>query len=143
MTPVPDWVGPTIAISLAIIALAAVVAGAVTVAIGLGLRRRTRDLARQLGTVTGDARALAARLRGEVEGFADLSGDARARLRGALSTVQQRLEDLDALAEVVQEEVEETALGAAVLMRSVRRSGRVLGVARRALSRRRRDGGKG
>jgi len=50
--------------------------------------------------------------------------------------METRLQDLDALAEVVQEEVQETALSAASLLRTVRRSGMVLGAARRAMRRR-------
>ncbi len=137
MTSIPDWVAPTVAISLAVIAGCLVAMGGVALAVGLGLRRRSRALAAQLADVNRDARALAARLRLEVESYADLSADARGRLQGAMTAVQTRLEDLDALADVLQEEVEETALSAASLLRTVRRSGRVLGVARRALGRRR------
>jgi len=137
MTAIPDWVAPTVAISLAVIAVCLVAMGGVALAVGLGLRRRSRALTAQLADVNRDARALAARLRLEIESYADLSADARGRLQGAMTAVQTRLEDLDALADVLQEEVEETALGAASLMRTVRRSGSVLGVARRALGRRR------
>jgi hypothetical protein len=137
MTAIPDWVAPTVAISLAVIAVCLVAMGGVALAVGLGLRRRSRALAAQLADVNRDARALAARLRLEIESYADLSADARGRLQGAMTAVQVRLEDLDALADVLQEEVEETALSAASLMRTVRRSGSVLGVARRALGRRR------
>ena len=137
MTAIPDWVAPTVAISLAVIAVCLVAMGGVALAVGLGLRRRSRALTAQLADVKRDARALAARLRLEIESYADLSADARGRLQGAMTAVQVRLEDLDALADVLQEEVEETALSAASLMRTVRRSGSVLGVARRALGRRR------
>jgi len=137
MTAIPDWVAPTVAISLAVIAVCLVAMGGVALAVGLGLRRRSRALTAQLADVNRDARALAARLRLEIESYADLSADARGRLQGAMTAVQTRLEDLDALADVLQEEVEETALSAASLMRTVRRSGSVLGVARRALGRRR------
>lgn len=137
MTAIPDWVAPTVAISLAVIAVCLVAMGGVALAVGLGLRRRSRALTAQLADVNRDARALAARLRLEIESYADLSADARGRLQGAMTAVQTRLEDLDALADVLQEEVEETALSAASLLRTVRRSGSVLGVARRALGRRR------
>jgi hypothetical protein len=136
MTGVPEWVAPTVAISLAIIAACAVVTGAIAVAIGLGLRRRGRDLSKQLGAITGDAKALAARLRIEIESYAELSGDARGKLQSAMTAVQVRLEDLDALADVLQDEVEDAALGAAALLRTARRSGRILGAARRVFRRR-------
>jgi hypothetical protein len=137
MTSIPDWVAPTVAISLAVIAVCLLAMGGVAVALGLGLRRRSRALAAQIAGVNRDARALAARLRLEVESYADLSADTRGKLQGAMTAVQTRLEDLDALADVLQEEVEETALSAASLLRTVRRSGSVLGAARRALRRRR------
>ena len=137
MTAIPAWVAPTIAIALAVMAACLLVMGGVALAIGLGLRSRTRVLTGQLATLAADARAVADRLKAEVEGYVDLSSDTRARLRGALDAVQTRLEDLDSLADVLQDEVEETALSAASLLRTVRRSGAVLGAARRAVRRRR------
>jgi len=73
----------------------------------------------------------------EVEGYVELSSEARAKLKGAMTAVETRLEDLDALADVLQEEVQESALSAASMMRTVRRSGSLLGMARRAFKRRR------
>jgi hypothetical protein len=138
MAPTPDWVAPTVALSLAVIAACLVAMGGVVVAIGLGLRHKSRALAARLATISSDARTLSARLRHEVESYADLSVEARGKLKGAMSAVEARLEDLDALAEVLQDEVEEAALGAAALVRTVRRSGTMLGAARRALRRGRR-----
>ena len=117
--------------------------GGVALAIGIGLRRKSRALTAQLTALTADAKSVAARLKHEIEGYADLSVEARGKLRGAIEAVEVRLQDLDALAEVVQDEVEETALSAATLLRTVRRSGKVLGAARRALTRRKKsaDGG--
>ncbi len=137
MSPIPAWVGPTVAIALVVIAASLLVMGGVALAIGLGLRSKSRALNAQLTAITTDARALLGRLKLEIEGYVDLSGDARAKLKGAMEAVETRLEDLDTLADVLQEEVEETALSAATLLRTVRRSGSVLGVARRAMRRRR------
>jgi len=137
MTPIPAWVAPTIAISLGLIAASLVAMIAVAVAIALGIRRKSRALTAQVAALTADAKAVSTRLRTEIESYADLSTDARAKLRGAMDTVETRLRDLDALAEVLQEEVEETALSVATLLRTVRRSGKVLGAARRAIRRRR------
>ena len=91
----------------------------------------------QLSAFTSDARAVTSRLKSELEGFADLSADARMRLQGAIDTVDGRLRDLDALVEVIQEEAEETALGVASFVRTVRQTGGIIGVARRKLKRRR------
>lgn len=137
MTAIPAWVAPTIAIALAVMAACLLVMGGVALAIGVGLRARTRALTAQLANLTADARAVADRLKIEIDGYADLAGDTRARLKGAVDAVQTRLEDLDSLADVLQDEIEETALSAASLLRTVRRSGAVLGAARRAVRRRR------
>ncbi len=139
----PSWIAPTVAVSLVVIAASFLVVGVVSVAMALGLRRKSRALSAQITALTSDARGVAARIRGEVESYADLSSDARVKLRAAIETVESRLQDLDALAEVVQAEVEETALSAATLLRTARGSGRILGAARRALRRRRRSEGAG
>ena len=143
MSTFPAWVAPTIAISMVVIAVCLLAMGGVAVAVGLGLRSRSRALSVQLTTLTTDARMLLARLKQEVEGYVDLSGEARIKLKGAMTAVETRLEDLDALADVLQEEVEESALSAASLLRTVRRSGSLLGSARRAMKRRRSAGREG
>jgi hypothetical protein len=133
MGSIPAWVAPTIAISLVIIAASLLTVGGVALAVGFGLRKRSRALSAQLTALTADAKTVAGRLKHEIDSFADISTEARLKLKGAMSAVEVRLQDLDALAEVVQEEVQETALSAASLLRTVRRSGKVLGAARRAL----------
>jgi len=137
MSVIPAWVAPTAAIALVVIALSLLAMGAVVTAIGLGLRARSRAIGAQLTAVTTDARTVMGRLKVEVEGYVDLSGEARAKLRGAMTSLERRLEDLDTLADVLQDEVEDTALSAASVLRTVRRSGSVLGAVRRAVTRRR------
>jgi ABC-type Na+ transport system ATPase subunit NatA len=134
----PTWVGPLAAIALAVIATSLVVMGGVVVAVGLGLRRAKREIRAHLAGFTADARTATARLRTEVEGFADLSGETRKKLRSAVHRVEERLTDLDALVEVLQEEAEETALDVAALVRTARRPAALFGVARSALRARRR-----
>jgi hypothetical protein len=134
----PTWVGPLAAISLAVIATSLVVMGGVAIAIGLGLRRAKREIGAHLAGFTADARAATKRLRSEVEGFADLSGETRKKLQSAVHRVEERLTDLDALVEVLQEEAEETALDVAALVRTARRPSALFGVARAALRSRRR-----
>ena len=136
MESIPAWVAPTIALSLVVIAASMLTVGAIALVIGFGLRKRTREVSVQLSALTSDAKTVAARLRHEIDGFADISTEARAKLKRGMSAMETRLQDLDALAEVVQEEVQETALSAASLLRTVRRSGMVLGAARRAMRRR-------
>ena len=140
MSGVPSWIPPTIAISLIVIAASFVVLGTVSLAVGLSLRRHSRAVRARLTAFTSDARAVTLRLKGELESFAELSGEARAKMRGAIDTVEGRLRDLDALVEVLQEEAEETALDIASLVRTIRRSGAILGAARGLRSRRRSRG---
>ncbi len=141
MTSLPVWVGPTVAISLAIIAASFLVMGGVALVLGLGVRKQSHAARAQLAKFTADAKAVTARLKGELDGFADLSAEARAKLRVAIDTVDGRLRDLDALVEVLQQEAEETALDVAAFVRTVRRSGAVLGAAKRAMKRRKGSGG--
>lgn len=132
----PGWVGPTIAISLVIVAVSFLAIGAVVLSIGLALRKHSQAVMKQVEAVSSEAKAITRRLKGELEGIVDLSADARARLRSAIDSADSRLKDLDALVEVVQSEAEETALDVAAMMRTVRRSGSILGMAKRTLQRR-------
>jgi hypothetical protein len=141
MSPIPAWVPATIAISLLVIAVSFLVMGGVALAVGIGLKRQTRAARAQLAAFTADARAATARLKTELEGFADLSAEARIKLKGAITSVDGRLKDLDALVEVLQEEAEETALDVAAFVRTLRRSSAILGAARAITSRRRRARG--
>jgi len=134
------WVGPTIAVSLVIIAASFLVMGGVALTLAVGLRRMSREARAKLTALTADARSATARLRGELDGYADLATETRLKLRRGVDAVELRLRDLDALVEVLQEEAEETALDVAAMVRTVRRSGRVLGAARKALRRRRGTG---
>jgi hypothetical protein len=65
------------------------------------------------------------------------SRDIRLRIVKAAEAAEDRLADLDALAEVVQEEVEDTALDAVATLRNVRRGIHGFRWARRLLARRR------
>jgi hypothetical protein len=132
-----SWVAPTIAVSLVIIAASFLVMGGVALVLGIGILRISREARAKLAALTADARTATARLRGELDGYADLATETRLKLRRGVDAVEGRLQDLDALVEVLQEEAEETALDVAAMVRTVRRSGRVLGAARKALKRRR------
>jgi len=132
----PSWVGPTVAISLVVIAASFLVIGGVVVAIGLFLRGQTIKARARLAAFAADTRVVTQRIKHELEGFADISTEARAKLRGAIDTVDGRLKDLDALVEVIQEEAEETALDVASMLRTVRRTGGILGAARKMMRRR-------
>jgi len=119
---IPTWVAVVTGISLAILA-------------ALGLRAFLRVLHELTGPAVGDVRALVATIRTEAEGLAGTSRELRQRIVNAADAAEARLADLDAVFEVVQEEVEATVLDVAATMRSVRRGISLLEWGRRTLKR--------
>lgn len=130
----PSWVGPTVAISLVVIALAFAVIGTVTGVIGLKLHRQLEALEHRLAGMEGDLKRTAKLVRrgareasdvarlvhAEVQDFADTNHDVQLKIRGAADRIQERFDDLDALYEVVYNEVADTALDVAAGVRSFR-----------------------
>ena len=117
----PTWVGVVSAISLVIIALAALVtAGAITLA-ALGIRAAVKALKGFAGPAISDVRQLIGSIKIEADALVGTSRDVRQRIVRAVDAAEDRLTELDALAEVMQEELQETALDAASTMRDVRR----------------------
>jgi hypothetical protein len=142
MSGIPGWVGPTVAISLVIIALAY---GAIAAVVLLAVRRTARELAelrREIGpaiqAVNGIAQTgseIGARVKDEALAVLDTSRRLRrGAIRGA-RRLQGRLEDLDALYEVVHGEVENTALDVAATLRTVRTGASALSRIKRLLFR--------
>ena len=127
----PGWVGPTVAISLALIALSCVVMFAGIAMAALAFRRAFLAATIQLGQL----QALVSRVQEEGDAYLATSRRFRKRLDGGIDRVSERMADLDALYEVVHEEVEETALRFASALRTARLS---TGIIARALRRRRR-----
>jgi len=117
----PTWVGVVSALSLAIIALAALVGTGAIVAAALGVRATVKALKNFAGPAISDVRQLIGSIKNEADSLVGASRDVRQRIVRAVDAAEERLTDLDALAEVVQEELEETALDAAATMRDVRR----------------------
>jgi hypothetical protein len=115
------WVGVVTALSLAVIALAAIVVAAASVASALGVRTLVRVLEQLAGPPITDVRQLIGTIKGEADALVGTSRDIRLRIVRAADAAEGRLADLDALVEVVQEEVEGTALDAAATLRNVRR----------------------
>jgi hypothetical protein len=74
----------------------------------------------------------------EASALVGTSRDIRERIVRAADTAEERLADLNALAEVVQEEVEDTVVDAAVALKRIRRGFSLLEWGRKALGRRRR-----
>jgi len=148
----PGWVGPTAAISLVIIALsfAAIAFGSVMVARAAkqeisevsdkleGIRGDLHDAMHAVRRVAETGEDLSVKLKEEIHHYLDTSRAIRQDLDRGVRKVKTRLADLDALYEVVHEEVEDTALDVAARVRSVRRGAGMVGRLRRWLVRGRR-----
>lgn len=147
------WVGPTVAISLLIIAgcFLGIAVAALRVfkkvdAASTGLTGELAELRHELAPMLnalnrfGDAGAdLVETARTEVQELVATSKDLRHGIRRTQRRAARRLADLDALVEVMQEEVEETAIDAATAIRTLRNgSGMVSQVGRFLAPRRRR-----
>jgi hypothetical protein len=143
----PEWVGPTMAISLAVIALsflgiALVVAIAVLKLTGQVKKVGTLvdglqdDIARTLKAVrrlTEQGQDVMVVVRQETGAFAQTGRRLRRKLVRAADRVEMTLEELETLYDVVHDEVEGTALDVAAALRSVRRGNGMLGRVRRLL----------
>ena len=143
----PEWIGPTMAISLAIIALSFLgIALAVAIAalklsaqvkkIGTLINGLQDDVTRTLKAVqrlTEQGQDLMVVVRQETGAFAQTSRRLRRKLVRAADRIEVKLEELETLYEVVHDEVEGTALDVAAALRSVRRGNGMLGRVRRLL----------
>lgn len=148
----PSWPLVVAAIALVVVALANLLFAVVAIQVGRTLGRQGEALGRLLEllqreagptlqaarSAADDARQLTGSIRTEVNALVGTSREIRGRLERAADLASSRLADLDALLDVVQEEVEETALDVAATLRSVRRGVSLFGLARRAFGRRRR-----
>lgn len=117
----PTWVGVVSALSLAIIALTALVGMVAVVAAALGVRAAVKAIKNLAGPAITDVRQLIGSIKIEADALVGTSRDVRHRIIRAADAAEERLTDLDSLAEVMQAELEETALDAAATMRDVRR----------------------
>ena len=117
----PTWVGVVSALSLAIIALAALVGAIAIIAGALAVRAAVKGIRNLAGPAITDVRQLIGSIKIEADALIGTSRDVRHRIVKAADAAEDRLTDLDALAEVMQGELEDTALDAAATMRDVRR----------------------
>ncbi|HEV2671279.1 MAG TPA: hypothetical protein VGU74_09315 [Gemmatimonadales bacterium] len=137
---VPTWVGVVAAISLMIIALAALVGGIAIVVAALGVRGALKALKGIAGPAIADVRQLIGSIKTEADALVGASRDVRQRIVRAADAAEERLTALDSLAEVMQEELEETAIDAAATMRDVRRGLSVWRFGRKLLKGKKRRG---
>lgn len=143
----PEWVGPTLAISLAILALSflglAVAVGLAALKVAGQVRKVSTlvdglqdDVAKTLKTVRGlteQGQDLMVLVRHEVGAFAQTARRLRRKTVRAADRIEVKLEELETLYDVVHDEVEGAALDAAAALRSVRRGNGMLGRLRRFL----------
>lgn len=151
-TNLPAWVGPTVALSLVAIALAFGIIAAATALVSRKAATEIGELSAELAKLRQEITPALAAMRRVADAGAELSGDVREEVQQYLETskslrrdlergvrrVKHRLADLDALYEVVQEEVEDTALDVVAKVRSVRAGVGMVGRIRRWLVRGRR-----
>lgn len=128
------WVGPVGAVSLLVIALSFLAMAAVLALIG----KAVVETLRSLRDTAAEGRTLVATLREEVDEVVRTSQRVRHDVDRGVRRAKRRLADLDALAEVVQEEVEDTALDVAAKVRSFRSGASVVSRLRRLILRQRR-----
>lgn len=143
----PSWVGPTIAIALAIVALAVVAFAAVTMYVALrvvgeveerkalftGLKGELDETLQSVRRLTDQGQELMALVRLEAGAFVQTGRRIRRKVNRGVDRVERRMQDLEALYDVVHEEVEDTALDVAATLRRVRRGNGMIGRVRRLL----------
>jgi outer membrane murein-binding lipoprotein Lpp len=143
----PAWVGPTMAISLAVIALSILCAG---VAVGIAVLRLSGQVKKMGAVVEGlqddvtegvtsirrlieQGQDLMVLVRNEAGAFAQTSRRLRRKVIKGVDRVEGKLSDLETLYDLVHDEVEDTALDVAAALRSARRGNGMLGRVRRLL----------
>ncbi len=146
------WAEAVTAISTALLAVFAAIVGFGFLFMFAEIRRLTPELRRLAETLDRDGRPVmqsmkslveeagktVTTVRQEVEALADTSRGVRGRVEDAVASIEDRLVDLDSLLDVVQDEVEGTALDIAAALRTTRRGGKLFRRMKRALTSRRR-----
>jgi uncharacterized protein YoxC len=143
----PDWVGPTVAISLAVLALSFLGMGIAVAVAALKMAKQAAkvgtlvdglqdDIARTLKGVRNlseQAQDVMVVVRHEAGAFAQTSRRLRRKMVRGADQIEAKLQDLETLYDVVHDEVESTALDVAATLRSVRKSTGMIGRVRRIL----------
>lgn len=143
----PTWVGPTVALSLAIIALCVLGITLTAAVAALRLSREVRKLSTVVDGLQDDAaqalkavrrlteqgQDLMVLVRHEVGATAQTTRRVRRKVVRAVDRVEEKLGDLETLYDLVHGEVEDAALDLAATLRSVRRGNGVINRVRRLL----------
>jgi uncharacterized protein YoxC len=143
----PDWVGPTAAISLVVIAVSILGVAGVLAYVALRILGETRkvstmiqgyqeDVAQTLANarrLTDQGQDMLVLLRQEVGAFTQTSRRIRRKLVRGVDNVETKLADLETLYDLLHDEVEDTALDLAAALRTSRQGNGMLGRVRRML----------
>jgi hypothetical protein len=143
----PDWVGPTVAISLVVIAVTIVGVAAVQAYTALRIVAEVRkvstmiqghqeDVTQALSgarRLTDQAQDLLVLVRQEIGAFTQTSRRIRRKLVRGVDNIEAKLTDLETLYDLVHEEVEDTALDVAAALRTSREGNGMLGRVRRMI----------
>ncbi len=92
----------------------------------------TKPLLETAKSIVSEAGQVAVRLRTEVDGIVETSQDVRERVLNAAEAAEDRLIDIEALLDVLQDEVEDTARDVAAALRTTRRGTAIFGAMKRA-----------
>jgi hypothetical protein len=143
----PDWVGPTVAISLVVIAVTVVGVAAVQAYTALRLVEEARKLSTMIRghqedvaqaiagarRLTDQGQDLLVLVRQEIGAFTQTSRRIRRKLVRGVDNIEAKLVDLETLYDLVHEEVEDTALDVAAALRTSREGNGMLGRVRRLI----------
>jgi methyl-accepting chemotaxis protein len=118
---IPTWAAVVGALSLAVIAVAALASGLAVLAAAFGVRSFLQAIRHSAEPVVQDVRQLIGTIRSEADGLAETSRDMRQRIVHAADAAEARLAELgDTLGEA-EREIGETAKDVAATARTVRR----------------------
>jgi hypothetical protein len=143
----PEWVGPTVAISLVVIALSILAAAVVMAIAALRISAETRKLSAMVQGYQEDVtqglagirrlidqgQDMLVVVRQEVGAFTQTSRRLRRKLVRGVDNIETKLADLETLYDLVHDEVEDTALDVAAALRTSRQGNGMLGRVRRLL----------
>jgi uncharacterized protein YoxC len=143
----PDWVGPTVAISLAVLALAFLGMGIAVAMAAFRIAEQVKKVGTLVGglqdeitatlkgvrNLTEQAQDVMVLVRHETGAFAQTSRRLRRKMVRAVDSIEAKLQDLETLYEVIHDEIESSALDFAAALRSIRRGNGMLSRVRRIL----------
>lgn len=140
------WPAVVVALSLVILAVVAVLQVAAQVRLFVVLGSLAKQVERVVETLDRDARPalnslrsaaeeggrVATLVRAEVEALTDTTQGLRNRLEGAADRLGERFTDFETLADLLQDEIEDTVLDVAAALRTTRRGTGILRTMKRA-----------